>query len=154
MDETLEDADFQRQAEFRYAIRRFSRFSEDQAREAGITPQQHLLLLTVRGHQHYPQVTIKDVAERLQVRHHSASLLIDRSIARGLLVKSEDAADKRKAIVTLTPEGQSLLDQITRANRRVLRMLMRLFLACVTLSSRRLVSRTTRSRTCGRPAML
>jgi DNA-binding MarR family transcriptional regulator len=119
----LEDADYRQQAEFRYAIRRFSRFSEDQARLAGITPQQHLLLLTVRGHQDYPRVSIKDVAERLQIRHHSASLLLKRGVSRGLLAKAEDAEDKRKTLVSLTQEGQRVLDRITHANREELRTL-------------------------------
>jgi DNA-binding MarR family transcriptional regulator len=119
----LDDGDYQRQAQFRYAIRRFSRFSEDQARLAGITPQQHLLLLTVRGHPAYPNVTIGDVADRLQIRHHSASLLVERSRQRGLLERHEDPADRRRVVVTLTAEGLRLLERITRANRLEMRAL-------------------------------
>src|SRR5579871_4978384 len=84
-EEILTDEDFQIQASFRYLIRRFVRFSEEQARAAGITPQQHMMLLTIRGHPAYPLVTIKDIAERLQLRHHSTSLLVDRGVKRGLL---------------------------------------------------------------------
>ena len=119
----LQDEDYQRQASFRNAIRRFSRFSEEQARATGITPQQHLLLLTVRGHRNYPKVSIKDIAEGLQIRHHSASLLVERSVKRGLLLRQEDHDDRRKAIVSLTAQGQEVLDAITRANRRELRTL-------------------------------
>src|SRR5579864_5735887 len=76
-DRTLTDSDFRDQAEFRAALRRFLRYSEEQSRVYGITPQQHLLLLAVRGHANYPNVSIGDVAEALRIRHHSASLLVD-----------------------------------------------------------------------------
>jgi DNA-binding MarR family transcriptional regulator len=114
----LDDSVYRRQADFRYAIRRFSRFSEDQARLAGITPQQHLLLLTIRGHPSYPIVTIGDVADRLQIRHHSASLLVERSRKAELLERREDPADRRRALVALTENGLRVLEAITRANRR------------------------------------
>jgi DNA-binding MarR family transcriptional regulator len=113
----LSESDYQDQADFRYALRRFLRFSELQARESGITPQQHLLLLAVRGHPSYPAVSIGQIAERMQVRHHSASLLVERTVKRGLLSREVDSSDRRRALVSLTPEGQSLLDRITRANR-------------------------------------
>jgi DNA-binding MarR family transcriptional regulator len=119
----LTDSDFRDQADFRAALRRFLRFSEEQSRVFGITPQQHLLLLAVRGHSHYPGVSIGDVAEALQIRHHSASLLVDRCVRRGLLSRREDPADRRRALVALTDEGQSVLDDITRANRRQLQSL-------------------------------
>jgi len=71
----LTDVDFRAQADFRYAMRRFLHFSEESARAAGITPQQHLLLLllVVRGHPSYPAVNITEIAEHLQVRHHSCA---------------------------------------------------------------------------------
>ncbi|HEX6509520.1 MAG TPA: MarR family transcriptional regulator [Chloroflexota bacterium] len=116
----LSDRDYRDQADFRCALRRFLHFSEEQARAEGITPQQHLLLLVVRGHRAYPKVSIGDVAECLQVRHHGASLLVDRSVRRGLLSRVEDPDDRRRALVSLTPEGQQILDRITLANRRVL----------------------------------
>jgi DNA-binding MarR family transcriptional regulator len=119
----LTDSDFRDQAEFRAAVRRFLRFSEEQARNYGITPQQHLLLLAVRGHANYPNVSIGDVAEALQIRHHSASLLVDRCVRRALLSRREDPNDRRRALVALTDEGQHVLDDITRANRRQLQSL-------------------------------
>lgn len=119
MDSTL----FQVHANMRYVVRRFLRFSEEQARQLGITPQQHLLLLAVRGHPAYPTVTIKDIAQRLQLRHHSTSLLVDRAVKRGLVARNGDPTDRRRVIVTLTDEGQQLLEQVTRANRTELRAL-------------------------------
>jgi len=126
----LTDADFRAQAEFRYAMRRFMHFSEESARAAGITPQQHLLLLAVRGHPSYPAVNITEIAEHLQVRHHSASLLVDRAVNRmvgqerqepaPLLYRVQDSTDRRRALVSLTPEGEEILACITAENRRVL----------------------------------
>lgn len=120
-EETLGDEDYRRQAEFRHALRRFLHFSEEQATAEGVTPQQHLLLLMVRGHPRYPVVSIGDVADRLQIRHHSASLLVERCVQRGLLTRREDPDDRRKALVVLTDEGASVLQRITLRNRRELR---------------------------------
>jgi len=123
----LTDVDFRVQAEFRYAMRRFLHFSEESARAAGITPQQHLLLLAVRGHPSYPAVNITEIAEHLQVRHHSASLLVDRAVNRmvneepaPLLYRVQDSTDRRRALVSLTPEGEDILTCVTADNRRVL----------------------------------
>jgi len=114
------EQDYRDQADFRCGLRQFLRFAEEQSREAGITPQQHVLLAIVRGHQQYPTVTIGDVAESLQVRQSSASLLVDRCVKRGLLQRDEDTGDRRRAIVSLTSEGQEILDRIMTANRREL----------------------------------
>ena len=114
------DEDYRDQADFRCALRRFLRFAEERARAVGITPQQYLLLLVVRGHRSYPRVSIGEVAEALQIRHHGASLLVDRSVKRGLLHRREDPSDRRRALVSLTGEGQLLLDHVAAANRREL----------------------------------
>jgi DNA-binding MarR family transcriptional regulator len=116
----LSDADYRNQADFRCALRKFVRFSEEQARILGITPQQHLMLLIIRGHRSYPGVSIGEVAKGLQIRHHAASLLVDRAVRRELILREEDPSDRRRALVTLTPEGQELLDTITLANRQEL----------------------------------
>jgi DNA-binding MarR family transcriptional regulator len=112
--------DYRDQADFRSALREFLRFAEEQARQEGITPQQFVLLVVTRGHEVYPNVTIGDIAQALQVRQSSASLLVDRSVKRGLLDRREDPEDRRRAIVQLTDEGQRILDEIMEANRREL----------------------------------
>ena len=113
----LTDEDYQDQADFRAALRRFAHYSEEQARLHGITPQQHQLLLAVRGHISYPGVSIGEAAEALQIRHHSASLLVDRCVRRDLLERREDPRDRRRALLTLRPEGERILQEITHANR-------------------------------------
>ena len=123
----LPDRDYRAQSDFRYALRRFLHISEENARAAGVTPQQHLLLLVVRGHPSYPAVNITEIAEHLQVRHPSASLLVDRAVnrkvagePRPLLQREQDVTDRRRALVSLTPEGAVILERITVENRRVL----------------------------------
>lgn len=117
------DGDYRAHAEFRYTLRQFLRVSERHARAAGITPQQHLLLLAVRGHPSYPRVTITEIAEHLQLRHNGASLLIERSVQRGLLRREQDPADRRRALIALSEQGARTLDTITLANRTALHVL-------------------------------
>jgi DNA-binding MarR family transcriptional regulator len=116
----FDDRVYQEQAAFRHALRRFMYFSEEQARQHGITPQQHIVLLSIRGEPAYPRVTVGDVAEAMQMRHHSASLLVDRCVKRGLLDRREDPDDRRRVMLSLTVEGQHVLDEITQANREEL----------------------------------
>lgn len=118
-----DEQDYRDQADFRCGLREFLRFAEEQARREGITPQQHVLLAVVRGHRAYPAVAIGDVAQSLQVRQSSASLLVDRCVKRGLLHRREDPDDRRRAVVSLTDEGQRILDRIMAANRRELGVL-------------------------------
>jgi DNA-binding MarR family transcriptional regulator len=122
-DGQFSDRDYRDQSDFRYAIRRFLRFSELHARAAGITPQQHVLLAVVRGHTAYPAVSIGQIAERLQLKHQSTSVLVDRAVQRGLLWRQEDPGDRRRAVVALTPEGQRVLNGIMAANRTAMRAL-------------------------------
>lgn len=118
----LSEDDYRVNADLRVALRQYVRFSEEQARAAGITPQQLLLLLAVRGHPAHPEATIGSIAEYLQVRHHSASLLIDRAVRSNppLLCRTQDTHDRRRALVSLAPEGARVLERITLANRTAL----------------------------------
>jgi DNA-binding MarR family transcriptional regulator len=119
-DLALTENAYQIQASFRSSLRRFLRFSEEEARKHGITPQQHLALLSIRGQPSYPRVAVGRVAEAMQIRHHSASLLVDRCVKRGLLYRQEDPDDRRRVMLSLTDDGQQVLDEITRANRNEL----------------------------------
>jgi DNA-binding MarR family transcriptional regulator len=86
-------------AEFRFELRCFLHFSERAALEAGLHPQQHQLLLQVAGVLEGTAVTIAYVAERLGLKHNSAVELVDRSEREGLMARTVDAADKRRAIM-------------------------------------------------------
>lgn len=90
--------------EFRYLIRRFLRFSEDAARASGIEPQQHQLLLTIKGTQPSSEgIPVRTAAERLQIGHNTAVELVDRAESVGLVVRSRSKEDRRFVLVRLTP---------------------------------------------------
>ncbi|MCB0976650.1 MAG: winged helix-turn-helix transcriptional regulator [Acidimicrobiales bacterium] len=106
----LADEDFERLLAFRDGLRRFHRWSEQQAKVVGLTSAQHQLLLAVRGHGHPP--SIGDVAEHLLLRHHSVVELVDRAVAAGLLERLADPLDQRKVRLSLTPEGERRLEAL------------------------------------------
>ena len=107
-------------AEFRFELRCFLHFSETAALEAGLQPQQHQLLLQVAGAPVGTVVTIAYVAERLGLKHNSAVELVDRSESEGLLVRTKDAADKRRAIPRLTRKGKRILGRLSDDHAREL----------------------------------
>jgi DNA-binding MarR family transcriptional regulator len=104
---------YQALAEFRYQIRRFMHLSEQMARTAGIEPQQHQLLLTVKGLHPDKKATISELAERLQIRHHSTVELVNRLAERGLVERQRDTEDLRRVIVQLTDQGEEVLRQLS-----------------------------------------
>jgi DNA-binding MarR family transcriptional regulator len=109
--------EYQALAEFRYALRRFLHYSEEAARRAGITPQQYLALLAVRGFPGRERATVSELAERLKIRHHSAVGLIDRMVSQGLMVRETGGADRRHVFVSLTARGAELLEPLVAAHR-------------------------------------
>src|SRR6185437_2506863 len=96
-------------AEFRHQIRRFIRYSEDAARAYSIEPQQHQLLLAIKGLPEGKLPTIRELADRLQIRHHSAVELINRLADRGAVTREHALEDKREVLVRPTREGERLL---------------------------------------------
>jgi len=110
----LSDGDFERLLAFRDGLRRFLRWSEEQARGVGLTGPQHQLLLAVRGHGHPP--SIGEVAEHLLLRHHSAVELVDRAERAGLVARHPDPDDQRVVRLRLTAEGEARLVALTEAH--------------------------------------
>jgi len=97
----------------RTGLRQFQRWSEDQARAAGLTPAQHQLLLAIRGHADPRGPTISDVADYLLLRHHSVVGLVDRADAAGLITRTRDAADRRVVRLHLTDDGARRLEALS-----------------------------------------
>jgi DNA-binding MarR family transcriptional regulator len=108
---------------FRVALRRFNRWSEDQARSVGLTHAQHQLLLAVRGHPDARGPTMSDVAEYLLLRHHSAVELTDRAEAAGLVERVPDDDDGRIVRLRLTETGRAKIQQLTPLHLAELRRL-------------------------------
>lgn len=104
--------DYATLAELRYQLRRFLRARETAARAAGIEPQQYLVLLQLKGLEDRGPVTIGMLAERLQIRHHSAVELVDRLVRRGLVGRSPAPWDRRQVVVGLRPAGESMLRRL------------------------------------------
>ncbi len=107
-------------ADFRYALRKFLHFSEDAATQAGLTPQQHQLLLQLAAAPHGALTTIAWLADRLTLRHHSAVELCARCEDAGLITRGSDPHDRRLVVLKLTPEGSRILQTLTQAHTREL----------------------------------
>ena len=106
--------DYQALAEFRYQIRRYIRFAEQAARSVGVEPQHHQLLLTVKGMPEGKRATVGEIAERLQIQHHSTVELIDRLVERGLVSRQRDEEDQRRVLISLTTQGEEILHQLSQ----------------------------------------
>jgi DNA-binding MarR family transcriptional regulator len=117
----LGDAEYRNLAAFRYALRRFQRFSESAAEALGLTPQQHQTLLAIRGAGADGRLTVGEIAEHLQIRPHSAVGLVSRLEAQGLVRREGGAADRRQVLVALTAEAEARLEKLSVAHREELR---------------------------------
>jgi DNA-binding MarR family transcriptional regulator len=120
---TLTNADYERLAEFRYGLRRFLHWSEQQARQKGITPTQHQLLLAIRSSRDPRGATIGEVAEVLIIRHHSAVELVDRAQEAGLVVRERDPDTQSIVHLSLTEMGALALSALSEVHLRELAQL-------------------------------
>ena len=120
---SLTDAEYEQLLEFRDGLRRFLHWSETQAIAAGLTPAQHQLLLAIRGHRGPKDPTIGDLAEHLQLRHHSAVGLVDRAEDAGLVQRSSDPHDQRVVRLALTSLGRRRLERLSALHLEELRRL-------------------------------
>lgn len=108
--------DFEKLLAFRVRLRRFQRWSEDQAVAVGLTHVQHQLLVAIKGHPGSTPPAIGDLADYLLLRHHSAVELVDRAETAGFVRRVPDATDARVVRVELTRTGNRLVTQLTRAH--------------------------------------
>jgi DNA-binding MarR family transcriptional regulator len=115
--------DYETLAEFRYALRHYLRFSKIAVETAGLTLQQHQALLFIIGYPGREQVTIGELAERLQVRHHSTVGLVDRLEEQGLVERIPNEQDRRQVFIGLTKKGVGVLESLANMHREELRHL-------------------------------
>ena len=108
--------DFEHLLAFRVSLRRFQRWSETQAQEAGLTHVQHQLLVAIKGHPGSQPPTVGDLAGYLLLRHHSAVELVDRAEAAGFVRRVPDNTDGRLVRVALTAKGDRCLNELTPAH--------------------------------------
>jgi DNA-binding MarR family transcriptional regulator len=118
----LSDRDYRALARFRYALRIFLGFSAQAARHAGLAPNQHQLLLAIRGWDG-PDTgpTIGDVAQQLQLQHHSVVELVNRAVMADLVTRQPDPDDRRRQRLALTDHGARQIATLSAAHRDELR---------------------------------
>jgi DNA-binding MarR family transcriptional regulator len=110
------DRDYENLLRFRTALRRFDAWSQDQARQVGLTHAQHQLLLAVRGHADGRGPTIGEAAEYLNTRHHSVVGLVDRAVRLGVLARQRDPDDARVVRLRLTALGEERIAALTEVH--------------------------------------
>jgi DNA-binding MarR family transcriptional regulator len=113
MTPTPTDEDYRRLLELRTGLRRFLRWSEQHARDAGLTPGQHQLMLAIRGHTDPRGPTVGDVAAHLLLRHHSVVGLVDRAESAGLVARRQDPDNLSAVRLRLTEQGERRLEALS-----------------------------------------
>jgi DNA-binding MarR family transcriptional regulator len=120
---TADQPDYRALLVFRTAMRRFNRWSEQQAEAAGLTHAQHQLLLAIKGHGDPRGPTIGDVADYLLLRHHSVVELVNRAQSADFVVRRKDASDGRMVRLRLTDQGEKAIEMLTQLHLDELRQL-------------------------------
>lgn len=110
---TITDVDYQLLAELRHQIRLFLRFSEQAVRAAGLNPHQHQLLLALKGMPQAVRPTIRELAERLQLQHHSTVELVNRLARGGYVRRRRRDEDRREVLISLTAKGERVLSELS-----------------------------------------
>jgi DNA-binding MarR family transcriptional regulator len=114
--------DYESLAEVRHQIRRFLHFSERAARAAGLEPHQHQLMLALKGLPQGVRPRVRELAERLQIQHHSTVELVNRLAAGGYVNRERGGQDHREVLLSLTPKGEKVLKELSLHHRAELRM--------------------------------
>jgi DNA-binding MarR family transcriptional regulator len=114
-------AQYETLAAFRYSLRKFYHFSEAAAEAAGITPQQHQAILAIKGFPGRDYVTVGELAERLQLRHHSTVGLVNRLVAEDLIMRVPSHEDRRQVFIQLTGPGEKMLEKLSAVHQEQLK---------------------------------
>jgi len=114
MAKAITTAEYQALAELRYRIRKFVREGDGVATASGLEPQQYLLLLMIRGIPEGQEATVRALAERLALKHHSVVELIDRLEAHGYVRRNRSREDRRSVLVSLLPRGEKMLELVAQ----------------------------------------
>jgi DNA-binding MarR family transcriptional regulator len=125
--EPLTKTDFEALARFRFGIRRYLRASEEIVREHGLTPQQYQLLLALRGFPGRDWATVRELADLIQLRHHSVVELVNRVQKQGLVRRQAHPSDARAVCVSLTEEGEHTLGRLCAMHHDELRRMASVF---------------------------
>jgi len=105
-------SDYQALAEFRYQIRRFLHFSEQVVKRSGLERGQYQLMLAIKGMPAGVRPRIRELANRMQIRHHSTVELVNRLEAGGFVHRTRAQDDRREVLLALTPKGEKTLAEL------------------------------------------
>jgi DNA-binding MarR family transcriptional regulator len=119
--EPLRKEDFEALARFRFGIRRYLHFSDETVRQHGLTPQHYQLLLALKGFPDREWATVRELADQLQLRHHSVVELVNRAQKQDLVHRAAHPDDARAVRVLLTEEGEQILGRLSALHRDELR---------------------------------
>jgi DNA-binding MarR family transcriptional regulator len=122
-EEMMQKKDYEALATFRYALRKFFRFSEEAAEKFGLSMRQYQALLTICGFPGREHITMGEMAEWLQIKHHSAVGLVDRLESQHLVVRKRSKEDKRRVFIHITGKGRRVLQKLARLNKEELKRL-------------------------------
>lgn len=117
---SLNPIDFETLAAFRYQIRKFLRFSKDLLSSEDLTPDQYQALLAIHAANSSGRLSIRDLAEQLQVRHHSTVGVVDQLVAREVVIRQVAPDDRRKILLTLTEKGEALIARLAPPHQQEL----------------------------------
>ncbi|PYK82131.1 MAG: MarR family transcriptional regulator [Verrucomicrobia bacterium] len=118
----LEPGDYEALANFRYLLRKFLRFSKDfLSAESHLSPEQYEALLAIKMFASSGGLSISQLSERLQVRHHSAVSIVDRLVERKLITRTPVRSDRRRRFLELTLQGHKLIEELASAHRQEIR---------------------------------
>ena len=114
-------SDYQALAEFRYQIRKFLHFSEGAVHTAGLERGQYQMMLSIKGMPHGVRPRIRELANRMQIQHHSAVELINRLEAGGYVKRERAIDDRREVLLELTSKGEKVLAELALHHHEELR---------------------------------
>lgn len=123
----LSKKEFEALSHFRYQLRRFLRFSEEETHKVGVTHLQYLLMLHLKGYPGREWATVGELAERLQSHHHGVVSLVSRCVKLGLVTRKQSEVDRREVEIHLTAKGVALVEQLARLHRDELLKLQGIF---------------------------
>jgi DNA-binding MarR family transcriptional regulator len=116
----LSKSDYEALSAFRYSLRKFLHFSELAAQEKGLSAQQHQALLAIKGFPKREEITVGELAEQLQIKHHSAVGLVDRLVEQHLIQRQPSREDQRQVFLKMTSKGSAALTQLSLTHRQEL----------------------------------
>ncbi len=114
----LADTDYEALAHFRYRLRVFVAFADENAKKAGLTSQQFQVLLAIKGFSRRKPMFVGELAKLMLIKHHTTVELVDRMAKLELLRRTVDVNDNRRVLVTLTKKGLRLLQKVATVNFR------------------------------------